>query len=343
MIRAALLATALVVAPAGFLARPASAAPAERSAQDAQLQDLLNQVTAFSAPYQAAMVEAGEVTTVAMEGMNRAIEMINSGATDAGWVDVWEQDVKARSAALRARVPTLPAFPSALLNLSGGEPNLDARMRAYERIGVQGKAVILTTANFVDGVLPLARKVANGDEAAVRPVAAKLLAGSRLMIASENAMLEVGIAAGGPEHPQSAVLRATLAGNDVLELLLTYHENALEDLPNDDAKLAAALRAKAAIIRAEAAAIPVYSKSLDDNLVTISDPATRTRLRTVMKSYDENIVIEVALADGIDSLAAAIDKGENSAEAMDPLLSLMDEASVKRNEIQTRRIALMRP
>lgn len=341
MFRTLLVAVVLLVTSAALVATPARAQQLSRT-EETRLKVFIDELLAFSRPYQAAMDETNQILVLSMEGMEKALDMSENGSTDDAWIEAWARDVTNRSAAVRARLDGLPPFPVGQVEkMIASAPSLRPRLVAMTGMEGAYKATIASSLDYAISVIPDVRRLARGDSDAAMPLYASIIAGTRLIIRSENAMLELQIAAAGPASPQGSVSRGAMLTNDVLELLMAYQEGFLAGDSPDVSRLAKALRGKALAIRQIGVDIRRGVRDLEGQLSIIGDPVMRGQFNAILKTYESNVAIEEEIAGKVDALAAALERGDDPLDAMTPLLDYIDVAVDKRNAILEQRSGLL--
>lgn len=344
MIRILALVVALVLPPAAAAA--AAAAPATQAVAEARLNSLMAKLADYSAPHQAAMGEAGELVGLAITGMTTAQTLAEERAGQrrvTAEMDAWEAQTRARIESLRTKKDQLPPFPrEAFIALTAMAPAFKGRESAYAQVQVESIRSIDAAIAFAERSLGPARKAAMGDPQAMMDLAVETIAGLKLVIMAENAMLDVSIAASPPEHPQTALARSIRASNAAMELFFDYEVASISGDPNDPARAAAGIRGKAEEARRSAREMIPLAAALAADLKKAQPSPTIMRMNRILDSYRESSAVELELADVFERVADLIERGEDSQEALDAAIAPVDVRVNRRLELQAARLELLR-
>jgi hypothetical protein len=342
--RTIVFAAALALGPVVLLTGPAAAAPAARTPTEARVEILLGRLVAYSQPHQATLIRSTEVMNAAVVGVDRAIGMYEAGSSDGSWFPAWEQDVRARAAAMRAEIAALPSFPrETAAELMAGSPGADRRIQSFERVGKDSRALALANVEFAEQLIPMVRLVAleNPDAAALETLSMKLTAAARLSINATMTLLEASVSATEPDHPQTALSLAMLGNYRPIDRFLAYNEATLKGQTPDKWALAADIRADIADVRREVARLIANARKARGELPKIADVTLRNNLSRAVGTYDESAAVELKIAGRIETVAAAIDGGADPLEMITNVLGDIEPLELERAAIQSRRLAAL--
>lgn len=349
MIRTVLLVAALAFGPATMaIAAPPPAPKIETPAEaEAYLGAIMRELSAYAAPHQAAIVESDEIVLMAIDGASKALELQQAGTSKrkgAAWADEWQPQLEARIAALRATKAQLPPFPEATFNrLAAIAPEMGPKRSGYAQIAVQTGTTIDVAATFAENTAGLARRVATGDEDALIPLAAELIRGTKLVLSAENATLDIAIATGSPDHPQTALSRSMKASNVGVELFMDYQISLILQEESNAAEVGAKIRAEGQAARKAALLTDTLTTSTVAKLKTMPDIPLKPRLLEMAATYRESSAVEVEIADLVISAGDALINRNLTDEELDSLLDPLDAAVDRRVEITRRRLKLLNP
>lgn len=344
MIRVLVALTALLLAPVGASA----ATPPPAAASEAEINRLLSEIVAYSAPYQAAMSEAASLITLVIEGMDKAMTLSSAGADRATVdrdMDAWEAQLRATTASLQAHRDQLPAFPeSTVERASRYAPSLKARVAGYREVRVNGLKEIAAAITFAQRMIAPTRKAAYGDAEAARDLSVEMVIGFKLILQAENAMLETGVSTGDPKHPQTALTRSVLAGNHGIELYFDYAIAVATGGPNDRAATAKAIRDRVAEVRLAAQDAVRLSAAMSAALEREPVPPNILgRMQKMLDSYRASSDVELTVAAALETVAGQIEQGRDTPESLQAAMTPADAAMDLRMKLQAERLALMKP
>jgi hypothetical protein len=172
----------------------------------------------------------------------------------------------------------------------------------------------------------------------------ELVTGVKLILLSENAMLDVAIAAGIPEHPQTALARSIRASNTAVALVFDYRVATMSGEQSDRKAAATGIRVSAAEARAAALEMLPLARAMAATLKREGPPsATHTRMLKILDGYQASSAVEISLVEVLEKAAALIEGRTDSSEALDALLAPIDPQITRRLQLQADRIALLRP
>lgn len=338
----------LIVAAAVALALPlATPAPAlARSTSGSEASRLLGQMADYSQPHQAAMTEASNLVSYALEGMNPIVAANESRIerkTATGQVDEWAVNLQARVAALKAKRAALPPFPEATFRrLVELQPSLRGRVDDYRQVKVECLKTIDAAIAYAEAVIPLTRAAAAGDSEATEELVITTFVGTKLMLTAENAMLDVGIRAGEPNNPQTILARSVRASNAAFEVYLDYTIAELADAGGDPQTVAVEMRKHAATARAEARRVGAAAKGLEPLFRATPDADLRGRMLQILATFDESSRVELEIADVLDAAADLIASGKVDDGQLDAVLARLDTPIDRRLQLQERRLSLLK-
>lgn len=343
MFRVLILAAALLLAPATVHAAPAGAPSSE-----AEFNVMVGKVVDFSAAHQAALTAASNLVILSITGMEKALALSEERASEArvkSEMDAWEGEVRAQIAALDASKALLPPFPTQTFErLALLAPQYRGKGAAYSQVKVAALKSIDVSIQFAERSVDPARRAAGGDADALTDLAVELVTGLKLILLSENAMLDISIAAGQPEHPQTALARSIRGSNSGIALVLDYQVATGIGEPSDSKIAAAAIRAKAAEARAAALEMIPLAGAMAKG---VSRAAGRTdtgiRMLKILETYKASSAVEVAVADVLDRVADLIESGEANGDKLEAATAPVEAQVARRQEIQMQRLNLLRP
>ena len=343
MLRVLALTTALLLTPVA-----AHAAPASSSAAEAEFNVLLGKLADYSGSHQAALSAAADLIGLTLTGIEKAEALATDRAGRAevnAEMDAWEAQMRANIDALNAAKAALPPFPTQTFErLALQAPSYRGKAGAYARVKVEALKAIDASIDFAQRSMGPARRAAGGDAEAMMEVAVELISGMKLILLSENAMLEVSIAAGQPEHPQTALAKSILASNSAAALILDYQVAIVLGEAGDPKVVGAAIRAKAAEARAAARQAIPLADAMGRAMRQSGAPSDiASRMLKILDSYTASSDVEVKIADALDAVAVMIEDQEQDSEKLDRALAPVEALTTRRLEIQAQRISLLRP
>lgn len=343
MLRILVLTAALLLAPAAALAAPSGAPTSEAS-----FNALVGRLADYSAAHQAAMTVASDLVMLTIDGMEKAQTLAEEGASAArvkSAMDARDAQIRAKIVTLQASKAALPPFPTDAFNrLTLLAPQFKGRAAAYAKVSVAAVKSIDAAIQFAERSLDPSRRAAGGDEDAMTDLAVELVTGVKLILLSENAMLDVAIAAGVPEHPQTALAESIRASNTGIAAIFDYQVATLSGERVDRALAAAAIRSSAAEARSAALKMLPLAKAMAAPVKRdLAGSETGVRLLKILDSYSASSAVEIGLVEVIEAAAALIEDGSNTPEALDAALAPVDARIERRLQLQADRIALLKP
>lgn len=343
MLRLLVLTAVLLLAPAAALAAP-SGAPTS----GASFNVLVGRLADYSAAHQASMTIASDLVVLTIDGMEKAQALSEEGAGAArvtSVMDAQEALIRAKIGALQASRVALPPFPTDAFNrLALLAPQFKGKAGAYTQVSVAAVKAIDAAIQFAERSLEPSRKAAGGDEEAMADLAVELVTGVKLMLLSENAMLDVAIAAGVPEHPQTALAESIRASNTGIAAIFDYQVATMSGERVDPAVAASAVRTSAAEARAAALRMAPLAKAMAATLKRGGPYSeTEVRLLKILDSYAASSAVEIGLVEVLEKVAALIAGGTNTPEALDAAVAPVDARIQRRMQLQADRIALLKP
>lgn len=344
MIRVLAALTALLLTPVAAAAATAPAPPMT----EVEFNRLFSEIADYAAPYQAAMSEAGGLTTLVLTGIEKASTLSRAGADRATVdraMDEWEAQLRAATASLQAHRDQLPPFPEATVErVSRYAPSFRPRIAGYREVRENSLNAIAATITFSQRIMAPARKAAHGDAEAARELSVEMVIGFKLMIQAENAMLETGIKTSDPKHPQTALSRSVLAGNHAIETYFDYAIAVATDGPIDRATIAKAIRDSVAEARLAAQDAVRLSATMSSALQhDPGPPNVLSRMRKILDSYRASSDVELTVAATLEAVANQIEQGRDTPEALQAAMEPVDAAIDRRMALQTERLMLMKP
>ena len=341
MLRILVLVAALVLAPA---AASAAAPPT----QEAHFNRLLGELSNYAQPHQTALTEASNLVVLTIDGMSKAQALSEAHAGRqrvTREMDAWETALRASIDGLKARRDQLPAFPQQTFrDLVAMSPGLKGMDVAYRQVEAESRKSIEAAITFAERTIGPARLAAAGDQEAMTDLAVEMITGLKLVLISENAMLDITIASNQPKHPQTALARSIRASNAGIELYFDYEVAGLTGDHMDPKETAGKIRARVAESRQASSEIVRLASAMKAGLrVSGAPPAIIERLSRMLDTYKESSEAELALADTLERVAALIEQGEDSAEKLDAAIAPLDAAVERRTALQALRIELIKP
>ena len=311
-----MLAAVLIAAP--MAATPALAQRVNRVDTEAEAQKLLADVIAWSAPYNQVMADNNTFGLEMIDVVTEAMGPERKGPEGRAWIQAWLIKADAEVARQKTAIAALPQMPAELeRRYRTLGPDAVRQVEGFKSLPGIARGVIDESETLLNRLRPVLLKAAAGDDSAKVEVARHMLAGTRLAIRNENAMLDLSVVmANRSDHPQVALSKSAKATNEAMMLALEYLERQINEEDPDPIATGKAMQAKVAIGRQEALkAWPSARKIRGEFSVILPEGPFRTAIFSALDTMEESGRVEVAVTDLLGKIADRLASGETD---MDP-------------------------
>lgn len=323
------MAVAIALSPAA----PAFAqgAPGGRIDTQSEMVSILKEIAVWNQPVVTLIADSQTVGLFIVDGVIKAGEEDVSGLGGRAWADAFLGEADSKIAALKARVAALEPLPADLSRrYSAISPATARQAKGFAKLPGAARDSVADTERFLADLRPLIVKAAGGDARSKTLIYARALAGTRLSMRGENAMLDITIAmADSPDNPQVHLARSNQGSNDALAIAFEVMEGMIDpSLPEPDAKTAGkAMQAKIAQSRESASRIwPAAQRIVESTSKGLPPGPLLTLMKRAAATYEESAAVELRLLAILDTVANSLlaDGGPDyrtwNLDALDPLI-----------------------
>lgn len=303
-----ILAAAVALGP--MLPSPAMAQPRAGGKVDTEreVMTLLSDLVKWAEPVTQVQIDAQNVALYLIDGVIKASAEDTTGAAGRAWAEAWLKEADGKVAEVKGRGAALAPPPMELARRYRSlGPEAARQLAAFEKLPGIVRESAADNERFLASLRVDLVPAAGGSVTAKQSLYRKTLAGTRLSLRSENAMLNLAItAATRPDHPEIPLARSIQASNDALGLALGVMEEAFD--PNggssDTAATGKAMKAKVAEARVQAKRVwPNAQTTIRQLTADVPAGPLRNMIVRAMNSYEQTAAIELQIADILDTVA----------------------------------------
>lgn len=319
------------------LAAPAGAAPSETQQVNAALDRFVRSMD----PDQRLIVDSVGLLNLTLRGAGLVANSESPPSPE--WLAQWKAQVAQARASVKAQRDALPPFRPGDLGILAQSPKMARALPLIARLPDTARDATDGILATVDELVPLVEAAAGGDMAAMERMQVSVLSGLISNLVAQDALLDLTIAIGGDDHPQTALAEAVKAAHSAQKKMIGYRMAMMVGETRDFKSTLASARLDLAECRVAAARARPLAKAMAAQMAAAPlDADMKARFVGAFNSYGESADVEVAIADLIDRNLEGFMRGTMSvegAQAFDrDLLALSD----RRMKLQQQRANALR-